>query len=91
MFKLYKKKDNSFSIELTGTISVDDSHILSYEQYKKQEEEKLVTAEIYAYLDAKLGNPYKIHTSHGYSIPEYSGFRDALRTIAKYLAKNGEI
>lgn len=87
MFKL-KRKKNGFSIELTGTLDIDETKILSYDLYREREEQRQVKEQILDYLKTTfhLGNSeFQLYSqyNHGYSA--------ALDDIANKLATDGEI
>jgi hypothetical protein len=87
-----KRKGFGFEIVLEGAIKIDQSKIKPYDDYYKEEEEKLICSQVYDYLlsivpmaqDPKPGES-------DYSLWNYRhGAQCGLRELANHLAKNVE-
>jgi hypothetical protein len=83
-----KRKGFGFELVVEGEIKIDESKIKSYEQYHKEETEKLLVEEIYKYLYTLCPTAQDDEYS---SLFNYrTGAQYALKELAAHLAKNLE-
>lgn len=95
MFKinLRKNKENKLKLILEGGIEIDSSSIKSYEDYHREEVQRLIKGEVRAYLNSILPNPYNCGSSlsaYIYSSNYRHGYNEALDDLTLFLTKNYE-
>jgi len=87
-----KRKGFSFELVLEGAIKIDDTKIKPYEQYYKEEEEKLISEQVYKYLVSlvpQAQDPTPGEYDFGMSNYRF-GAQLALKELASHLAKTVE-
>lgn len=91
---IFRKKDSKLTLSIEGEVDIDNTSILSYEEYHKREEAKLIKKEIHDYLfnligekdpnsDECLSAHYLIANMH-YS----SGVASTIRKLTDHLYEN---
>jgi hypothetical protein len=88
-----KRKGFGFELVVEGEIKIDESKIKSYEQYHKEETEKLLKEQIYEYLLTLTPSMANSDSDAwcGFSGWQYKeGAKIALKELAAHLAKNLE-
>ena len=87
-----KRKGFSFELVLEGAIKIDDTKIKPYEDYYKEEEEKLISKQVYEYLISLV--PMAQDPKPGesdYSLWNYRhGAQSGLKQLADHLSKSVE-